>query len=375
MTKQIAGIIGLCLLLCLAGSAQGEDALFSPTKEAIYNYCPSGFMEDGIEHIYYCTNVDPYKIVDYIGYRTSADGIHYSEESIVLENGRAWNAWDTVHVCDPDVIKGVFMLDGVEYNYLMIYLGCDTGNNQGNQIGLAVALKPEGPFVKLENLNPFVAFERDFSQEAYWDIFQWGVGQASLVSMDKAGKVMLIYTRGDLSGTYLVCEKWDLHDLNNPVPIGGEGWKTKITNLGVVGRDLKPATLLNADFVYDEATGTLYMVADGAPCYIPGVDEPGEPTFISSNLRILTFSQSQSPDTMEVFFAGTENAKWRTLATIGAKETGYPRNHNAGLLSDPYGWLPDSDMLHVLYSTSLTNEPSNSLWTYRIHKYDVPLEK
>ena len=375
MNKRIAGLLVLCTLLCAMMPAWGEEALFTPTKGAIYNYCPAGFVEDGVEHIYYCTNVDPYRIVDYIGYRTSVDGIHYSDESIVLENGKAWNAWDTVHTCDPDVVKGIFMLDDVEYNYLMVYLGCDTGNNQGNQIGLAVAQKPEGPFIKLEALNPFVSFKRDLSQEAYWDIFQWGVGQASLVSMDKAGQVMLIYTRGDLSGTYLVCEKWDLSDLNNPKPIGGERWKTKITNNGVIGRDLQPATLLNADFIYDDSTGALYMVADGAPCYIPGVDAPGEPTFISSNLRILTCSQLQFPDTLAEFFVDQSSVKWRTVATINAKDTGYPRNHNAGLLSDPYGWMLDANVLQVLYSVSMTNEPSNSLWTYRIHKFEMPLDK
>lgn len=372
MFKRITSFLLLCLLLSVV-EAQGESAIFSPDRDGIYNYCPSGFVEDGVEHIYYCTNVVSNQIVDYIGYRTSADGVTYSEESIVLENGRSWDDWDTVHTCDPDVIKGIFMMDGVEYNYLMVYLGCDTGNNQGNQIGLAVAQKPEGPFVKLEHLNPFVSFERDLSQEAFWDIFQWGVGQASLISMDKAGQVMLIYTRGDLTGTYLVCEKWDLFDLNDPKPIGGENWRSKLTNRGVYGRDLQPATLLNADFVYDDRNGALYMVADGAPCYIQGVDVPGEPTFISSNLRIISFSQLQSPDSMADFFVTQSDAKWHTLATIGIKDTGYPRNHNAGLLSDPYGWMVDPDALHVLYSVSLTCEPSNSLWTYRIHKYRIPL--
>lgn len=373
MIKRITMLLSLCLFL-LVVEALGEPAIFSPDLDGIYNYCPSGFVEDGVEHIYYCTNVKSNQIVDYIGYRTSADGVHYSEESIVLENGRSWNAWDTIHTCDPDVIKGIFMMDGVEYNYLMAYLGCDTGNNQGNQIGLAVAQKPEGPFVKVEHLNPFVPFERDLSQEAYWDIFQWGVGQASLISMDKAGQVMLIYTRGDLSGTYLMCEKWDLSNLNDPKPIGGDNWKSKITNRGVIGRDMKPATLLNADFTYDESNGTLYMVADGAPCYIQGVDAPGEPTFISSNLRILSFSQLLPSDRMVDFFVSQHNAEWYTLATINSKDTGYPRNHNAGLLSDPYGWMVDSDTLQVLYSVSLTNEPSNSLWTYRIHKYKIPLQ-
>lgn len=96
--------------------------------------------------------------------------------------------------------------------------------------------------------------------------------------------------------------------------------------------------------------------------------------FISLNLRILSYSQQQSVDTMADFFVSEPSASWTPLSSIGTKDTGYSRNHNAGLLSDPYGWMVEPNTLHVLYSVSLTNEPSNSLWTYRIHKYDIPLE-
>lgn len=370
--KRVFALV-VCLALLL-GTAWAEP-LFEPTQDGIYNYCPDGFVEDGVTHIYYCTNTTNRVVTDYVGYRTSADGVTYSDESIVLENGRKWDDWDTTHTCDPDVVKGKFMLDGVEYQYLMAYLGCRTGNNQNNEIGLAVAQNPEGPFVKTEALNPFVHFERDLSKDEYWDVFQWGVGQASLVSMDKAGQVMLIYTRGDLLGTRLVCEKWDLSDLNDPKPIGGENWKVEVTNSGVVGRDLQQATLLNADFAYEPVSGTLYMVADGAPCYIEGVDEPGEPTFITSNLRILRFSQTLPPENMDQFFIHDITERWHTVQLIGRNDTGYPRNHNAGLLTDPYGWIEAGEDLQVLYSTSLTKQPSNSLWTYRIHQYPISLDE
>ncbi len=362
----------LLTLLLLLGAAEAEP-LFEPTQEGIYNYCPAGFVEDGVTHLYYCTNVDSRVVTDHIGYRSSTDGVHYSDETIVLANGKKWDAWDAIHVCDPDVVKGEFKLDGEVYNYLMVYLGCQTGNNQGNEIGLAVAKRPEGPFLRVSNLNPFVAFERDLSQKAYYDIFQWGVGQASLVSLDRKGQIMLIYTRGDLTGTRLVCEVWDVSDLNDPQPIG-DNWRREISNRGVIGRDLQPATLLNADFAYDPTEGRLYLVADGAPCYIEGVDEPGEPTFISSNLRVMRYSQALSPEEMPHFFLDDASEAWETLALIGRGETGYPRNHNAGLLTDPYGWIESGAPLQVLYSVSKTKEPSNSLWTYRIHPYEVKIK-
>ena len=163
----------LLTLLLLLGAAEAEP-LFEPTQEGIYNYCPAGFVEDGVTHLYYCTNVDSRVVTDHIGYRSSTDGVHYSDETIVLANGKKWDAWDAIHVCDPDVVKGEFKLDGEVYNYLMVYLGCQTGNNQGNEIGLAVAKRPEGPFLRVSNLNPFVAFERDLSQKSLLRYFPMG---------------------------------------------------------------------------------------------------------------------------------------------------------------------------------------------------------
>ena len=357
----------------LITACAGAEPLFDPAKAGIYNYCPSAFVEGGIVHMYYCTNVDSRVVVDHIGYRTSQDGQAYSPESIVLEHSEGKNAWDTVHVCDPDVIKGRFLLDGEEYHYLMAYLGCTTTNNQENKVGLAVAKSPEGPFIKLSETEPFVDFIRDTTSAARNASFQWGVGQPSLVSMDKAGKVMLIYTCGSVGGTWLICEKWDLSDLDHPVPLG-ENWKSNVSNIGAKGRLGESRNLNNADFVYDPVKGVMYVTAEGAPGYIKALDDPGEPTFVSSTVRVLKYSQICPPDAMEDFFASGVIGRWTEVRVIGKEDTGYPRNHNTGFLSDPYGWLQEEDKLQVLYSSSDVGKANNSLWTYRIHQWTVPLE-
>ena len=64
----------LLTLLLLLGAAEAEP-LFEPTQEGIYNYCPAGFVEDGVTHLYYCTNVDSRVVTDHIGYRSSTDGV------------------------------------------------------------------------------------------------------------------------------------------------------------------------------------------------------------------------------------------------------------------------------------------------------------
>lgn len=372
MGKKIAAVFLACLLWITGALAQSQP-LFEPELGHIYNYCPSIFVEDGVIHIYYCTNTSPNIVTDSIGYRCSLDGVNFSEETIVLETARDRSAWDSAHTCDPDVIKGEFHWNGEVYSYLMAYLGCDTRDNEGNEVGLAVAKEPGGPFIKLEHLNPFVAFERDTSNPSRRNAFQWGVGTPCLVSMDQKGQVMLIYTRHDLTNHKSTCQKWDLSDLNDPKPIGGENWELDVSNSGSLGRNLRPIIVGNMDAVYDPDSGYLYTTC-GDP-YIEGVDEPGEPTFVSAYTRVLRFSQRRMPEEMADFFLPDGTAKWQLLARIGPKDSGYPRNHNAGLMGDPYGWMAEDGVLEVFYTVSEVNQVNKSLWTYRIHRYTLQLEE
>ncbi len=371
-------VIALLLLLAFslpAGASARSAVEFEAAGEGIYNYCPAAFEEDGVRHVYYCTNTRARDVTDSIGYRRAVlegGAWRYSDESIVLEHTKHWVGWDTVHTCDPDVIKGAFRYRGEDYAYLMAYLGCTTTNNQNNEIGLAVAKAPEGPFVKIDTANPIVSFTRDTSTKERDQMFQWGVGQAALISIDKAGQVMLLYTHGGTDGTYLILERWDFSDLDNPQPLG-EDWRTAVSNRGVLGRDQKAASLNNADAVYDPGTGSFYLVADGWPCYIAGIDEPGEPTFINATVRVLRFSPGCPEDALPAFTF--TSGEWETVRWITPEDSGYPRNHNPGLVHDPYGWVLSADSLDVLYSVSEVKQPSNSLWTYRIHRIGVELSR
>lgn len=77
------------------------------------------------------------------------------------------------------MIKGEFTYQEEKYSYLMAYLGCVTSDNTKNEVGLAVAKAPEGPFIKIES-NPICHYELNDNKG-----FQWGYGQPSMVSMDK----------------------------------------------------------------------------------------------------------------------------------------------------------------------------------------------
>ena len=323
---------------------------FDNPKDGIYNYCPTIITEaDGTRYIYYCTNKDSYKVIDYVGCRKgtpNADGSYtWSEEAIVLSPSPE-GAWDAHHTCDPSVIKGSFAYNGTTYSYLMAYLGCTSYDNQENKIGLAVANSPMGPFVKIGD-KPLV----DFKLDPAVSVFQWGVGQASLVSMDKGGKVWLFYTRGDKNGTRTVVRECDLSNLDAPI-LGSEIALSVngLTNLNGHGDFMN-----NADIVYDSEKNRFYAASDCHP------NPTSEPNYIAGSFRVNYMSA-----------ANLRSGLWRNLLVAGKSKTGAERNHNVGIARDEYGHLLDNGIITVYYTVSVTG--NQSLWSYRIYEYNIKLK-
>ncbi len=325
---------------------------FDASREGTYNYCPAAMkLPDGTMYIYYCTNTESYEVVDYIGCRRgarNAEGvIEWGEEKIVLSPGEA-GAWDAHHVCDPSVIAGEFSYGGETYGYLMAYLGCTSYDNQENKIGLAVAKSPEGPFVKVGD-EPFINFTMNPSVQ----VFQWGVGQPSLVSSDKKGKVWLFYTKGDAEGTRLVVDEWNLSSLDSPRGIS----RQELSENGLTNLKGENDFMNNADFLYDSENRRFFAVSDCHP-------NPNDtPNYISAHFRVNYF---EKPSNFSSF-------TWKTLKQVGPVITEFSRNHNTGILRDAYGHMTDDRYLTVFYTVSDTGD--SSLWSYRIYDYYVELPK
>lgn len=328
-----------------AGSSFTQNAqLCAPTKDGIYNYCPSVLEEaDGSRYIYYCTNRESYKIIDYIGCRRgtrNADGSYtYGAETVVL--APTAGAWDAHHTCDPSVVRGDFTYKGQSYRYLMAYLGCTSYDNQDNEIGFAVANDPMDPFVKIAD-TPTIPYVRE------GDAWQWGVGQASLVSRDKGSRVYVFYTEGTATRTHEFVDEWDFADLENPVRLS----HTDLATTGLTTRTGGGDYIGNADFAYDADSNSFYMATDSHPY------PSDEPNYITEYFRV-------------AYFAGDDvtRVRWNELEHIGPAETGFARNHNVGLVRDAYGWLPGGNSLTVYYTGA--DKGANALWTYRLHAYTL----
>jgi len=363
MKKRVFCILLATVLLMLV-SCNGTPSEEPPAKESvtlpsshllqfdaaagIYNYCPAVMQTDeNTAYIYYCTNRAARAVVDHIGCRKGTrneDGTwSWGEEQIVLSPTAG--KWDAHHTCDPSVVAGEFHYEGEAYTYLMAYLGCTSYDNQDNKIGIAVAKSPEGPFIKVGDA-PLV----DFEFEGSADVWEWGVGQPSLVSLDKKGSVMLFYTRGDRNGTRTVAEQWALSDLSAPVRSSSE----TLPATGLENLNGQQDFINNADFVYDAAGGRFFAVSDCHP------NPTEKPDYISSHFRITCFDYS----------ADLRSISWQNVCTVGESESGFARNHNAGLLRDAYGHLPDP-YLTAFYTVSATG--SQSLWSYRIYNYHILL--
>lgn len=342
--------------------SNAASLLFSPGTPEVayyYNYCPSVIQEsNGTRHIYYCTNVAAGNVTDYIGYRRGtlqANGSYtYSDQTIVLSPTSG--QWDLRHVCDPNVIKGSFSYNSHTYSYLMAYLGCDTSDNFNNEIGLAVSDYPQGPFTKVDSLNPFKHFVPSGSGE-------WGYGQASMISIDKGSNVLFTYTAGELVGTRVFVEKWNLSNLNSPSQTLAT---TKVFTNGLTKIDGGIDSVLNnVDFVYDEGSQRIYAIRDNHP------SAELNPTVARSAQIIYV-----EPHPSDTSIGGNlvKFGTWKLLKELDVTATGLNRNHNSCLVRDEYGRVNNPVELEAIVTDGYENYENDwwkALSTYRLYSYKV----
>ncbi|HOJ44830.1 MAG TPA: hypothetical protein PK340_02160 [Bacilli bacterium] len=336
-----------------------ESVLFGEDIDATkkFNYAPTVIreMEDGkdVIHIWYCTNKTTAIIMDHIAYRRGEkqdDGKWiFSDELIVI--APTIDTWDGRHACDPSVIKGRFVWESEVYNYMMAYLGCVTDDYSNNETGLAVAKAPEGPWIKLDHLNPIVPWSRDNVSGT------WGNGMPSLLSVDRQGVVLLYYMNASIG---VSVEKWDFSNLDDPTQI----YRSRLINNGLKRPNNTQNYISYVEIAYDEALGRLYVLSGG------GVKDPpdGTRTLVNSHFALAYIDGMDDFDDIDAAMLGM-NYTWTMVGFGGPDETGWPRNHNSALVTDSYGRIIDSDEIWVVTSTGLNTYPFDNIYTYRLRGY------
>ena len=348
------------------GSVNFTDKLFGESlDENFYNYCPTAMMEgNDTMHVWYCSNKKSGNVTDYVAYRKGTltpDGKWtFSEKQLVLQPTS--DTWDSRHTCDPSVVKGKFEMGGENYEYLMAYLGCYTSNGCCNEVGIAVAKKPEGPWIKVDHLNPIA----NFYESADFNESSWGYGQPSVISYDGEGKILLIYTKGVKSGTYAYAEEWDFSDLDNAKLLR----ENALSSLGVVNASGQTDVINNADFAYDPHLQRLYCIKEDFP-----YPSDGNTDWITGSNTLLYIDLGENG--LDTIFG---EHRWNLGGKIIPSMTDFARNHNMGILTDGYGQLLNPYKVPILYTMSelRTDYPEwelggqwPALHTYRIHGYVI----
>lgn len=311
--------------------------VFGFASGAQYSYCPSVMDNgDGTCHIWFCGNPTKYKFVDNVFHVLAQDGVSYTAATSVLQPTSG--TWDSYHCCDPSVIKGEFKMNGKTYTYAMFYLGIDTPDCLGNEVGVAFSNDPNATV-----WDKYPAALVDFPGEEHSKY--WGVGQPSAFSLDKKGKVLLTYTRGYSGGTSILYCEMDLSDMSQ---IKRGTTKTVPGAPGV-------ACMRNADFAVDVENNKIVVVIEGGA-------SATYPTVISSSVSVHVADY-------DAFLAGT--CKWKSLGTIGSALSGFPRNHNAGIRRNAYGYISDYKDFSVYFTVSKAAPDVSSSncaeWTYNIY--------
>ncbi len=323
-----------------------------------YNYCPSVFIEDNVKHIYYCTNQEEGNVTDYVGYRTGTYSDHweYSDLDFVLEPTP--DTWDARHVCDPAVIKGEFKYRGEDYTYLMAFLGCITSDCTKNETGLAVAKSPAGPWIKCNDINPIVPYDRQ--------IAAWGTGQPDLVSVDQKGRVILFTTEGNTTGTITKAYEYDLSNIDNPILIR----EKKVPTYGLLSHESNANVIANATFSYDVENKKILMAKGRLPFGLDG----RYPNMIADTIDVYYLDDSENEGMFDEIFKGNNAYDWKHLGAITPELTGFPKNHNNGIVRDEYGYTISNELVEVAFTRSDYGSNWNHLSTYRIYSTSFKLD-
>lgn len=331
---------------------------FSPPPRH-YNYAPCFIQAGRRLHVWYCANVRAGVVADAICHRSaiaSPRGWKWGPEDVALVPSPVKEAWDSRHVCDPEVVSGRFRFEGKEWHYLLLYLGTDAEASTHNQVGAALSNALNGPWRRYP--RPIVGYTSAAAggivgMSGGWPVYRfWGVGQPSAIPLNKPGTLLIFYSRGEeASGEEMV--EADLSDLDRgplltrraPIPMSGlrDGHGPSagvVNNVGVA---------LSAD-------GYLYMVCDG-PLHADDL----QPDFISSEVELYCIE-----------FADLRRGcgRWQKLTSLDAAHTGWPRNHNACILKGLDGRIARGTRVSVGLSVAcayrVLPDAFGWLWTYRV---------
>lgn len=318
-----------------------------------YAYCPSVILaDDRSADMFFCGNPDAGVFVDNVFHcRISASDKADKAVSVLQPSLE----WDSRHVCDPCVVGGKFRMNGKDYTYAMFFLS-NQKEYYYNEIGVAFS---NSLSAEKWDKYPKQIVAKPWSQPG--DLYYsetgrcWGVGQPSAISLDKAGKVLLTYTQGDITGTRIKWCEADLSNMDSPKI----GLVHNMVTTGLKGLDGKDDWTNDGDFAYDFRAGKLVMVRPLHPL------SPEYPAYISSAVEL---------DSIDFSDFRSGSGSWSRMYRIDRSVSGFPRNHDACIARDVFGQVKDWTNPFIYFTVSKISpdveavDRKHAEWTYDIWK-------
>jgi hypothetical protein len=311
-------------------------------------------------HVWYCANRTPGDVTDYLCHRKAkrvGGKWLWGPEDVALEHGTPRTAWDSRHVCDPEVIEGRFRFRGQSWSYAMLYLGCDAEGSTHNQVGVAFAKSLDGPWTRYP--EPIIRYTDApgsgiVGEYFAWPVYRyWGVGQPAAISLDRKGKLLVFFSRADEIWGEMMAEA-DLSDMDRGPVIAAP---VRMPTDGLFDEQDRPLHgVVNVGVALHERSDTLYLVAEGRLR-----TDKLHPDFISAAVPVASISWSD---------LRASRGAWKMRGRIDRARTGWPRNHNASILKDTWGRISENRKLSIGVSLADAYDAPPPefgwLWTYRI---------
>jgi hypothetical protein len=266
-----------------------------------YNYSPSVIETGGTRQFWWCGYGGP-RNTDAIYYE-SIDLATLKSSEPILVLAETPGAWDSVYICNPKVIGGVFVNplgDGQTYTYAMYYVG--TANGASNNIG--VAFSNDGIHWK-KYPQPVITSS---SQTGY------GVGQPAVYNADHRAAIHIFYEDNN-------------PNLHHVAAISADGLHFSVRGtLTTNGLDPDEPEVTWGDMAYDSKADEWYAVFNRPtrpPSTTGDVPERGQ-----YGIELYKIPQ-------HALLTGT--SPWQQLVIIDTSATGFESNFIAGFVRDSYG--------------------------------------
>jgi hypothetical protein len=390
VTAVVAAMLAVQLSAVSGAGVQVAPTAYDPTSTGytgidpgaglFYTYAPS-IVQTGpsTRDVFYCGNSTSNVVHDHIFLSVGhlvAGQWRYGQPTIVFgpEDDPNPHGFFAYHTCEPEVIGGRFEFGGRAYRWALFFTAESTATNSTNQIGVAFANSPSGPY--RADPTPIVQTADDFGQNGYPNGCPidkatgqtlYCLGEPAATSIG-GGRILLTYmgNSGSPGNASNPAEGLVLRELDlSAVPANGPCGRCFVTLPdGAAVEAVTQAGLLSrphdASIAYDSARQRFLMSYDSGPYDTTANGPP-----VTSSITVATISRSSLLDA---------DGSWQVQGSFGQCLSGYTYNHNSGIVRSADGDLAPGRRLEILYAVANNNLGANwGVWDYRLWDVDAAL--